>query len=83
MLHTIETRKVSGYGSVETEYEIRTYERFTDNGVFIGGKTIKTVKQKKTAENILRRRGLRYLGTPIKSVDVWAPETLWGGETAE
>lgn len=77
-MYTIERRKISGGGTIETVYEIRTYERIADNGAFIGGKTIKTVKDKKAAETYLRKKGLRLLGKRDNSTEVWASERLWG-----
>lgn len=77
-MYTIERRKISGGGTVETVYEIRTYERIADNGAFIGGKTVKIAKEKKTAERYLCKKGLRLLGKRDDATEIWAPSKLWG-----
>ena len=76
-MYTIERRKISGGGTIETVYEILTYERVADNGVFIGGKTIKTVKDKKNAEAYCRKKGLKLLGKRDNSTEVWTSNTFW------
>lgn len=76
MIYSLEKRKVFGNGSVETKYEVRQYEGVYDNGVPYGGKTIKTVKTKKAAEAILRRKGVRFLGERVKGQEMWASENL-------
>ena len=80
-LYTIERRKISGGGSIETVYEIRTYERITDSGSFIGGKTVKTVKDRKAAERFCCRKGLRSLGMRDQSTEVWVSKNLWKEDT--
>lgn len=76
-MYTIERRKISGGGTIETVYEIRTYERIADNGVFIGGKTIKIVKDKKTAEAYCRKKDLKFLGKRDNSTEVWTNNTFF------
>lgn len=82
-MYTIEKRKISGYGTIETVYEVRTYEKIADNGCFIGGKTIKTVKEKKNAESYLRKKGLRFIGKRDKSTDVWMKNSLFEPQNIE
>ena len=77
MLYTIERRKISGGGSVETVYEVRQYDGVYNNGCFHGGKTLKEVKTKKAAEAILCRKGQRFLGKKDNSTEVWASKSLW------
>lgn len=74
---TIERRKISGYGTIETVYEVRSYERVADNGCFIGGKTIKTVKEKKNAESYLREKGFYFIGKRDKNTDVWMKNQIF------
>ena len=41
-------------------YEIRQYDGAYANGCLYGGKTLKEVKHKKTAEQCMRKRGLIF-----------------------
>ena len=82
MVYTIERRKLSGGGALETVWEVRSYERIADNGAFRGGRTLRTVKTKKEAERSLLRRGLRCIG-PVPGIgDIYvsnmAPENHQG-----
>lgn len=79
-MYTIERRKISGYGTIETVYEVRHYDGVYDNGVPYGGKTLKEVKTKKAAEAVLRRKGMRFLGERVKGQDIWVSEDLWKGD---
>ena len=80
MIYSIERRKIFGYGTIETAYEVRQYDGVYDNGVPYGGKTLKEVKTKKAAEAILRRKGMRFLGERIKGQEIWVSENLWKGD---
>lgn len=77
MIYSIEKRKLSGYGTIKTVYEVRQYEGVYNNGIPYGGKTLKEVKTKKAAETILRKKGMRFLGERVKGQDMWASERLW------
>ena len=60
MLYTIEKRSAFGGGSIETHYEVRSYERETAIGVLVGGKTLKVAKTKAEAKNYCGRKGIPY-----------------------
>lgn len=59
MIYTIEKRNVSGYGEIETHYEVRSYTgRSAHTGALLNGKTLKVAKTKKQAEAYCRRTGI-------------------------
>ena len=78
MIYSIEKRKISGYGTLETVYEIMEYQGVYNNGIPYGGKVLKAVKTKKEAEKIMRHKKLRFLGERVKGQDMYANESLWG-----
>lgn len=80
MIYSIEKRKISGFGTIETVYEVRQYDGVYNNGIPHGGKTLKEVKTKKAAEAILRRKGMRFVGERVKGQEIWASENLWKGD---
>ena len=71
MIYTIERRKISGSGTVETRYEIREYEKRTKQGYLCGGKTIREVKEKNKAEDSLRRKGLQFIREFAAGMEEW------------
>lgn len=80
MIYSIEKRKISGYGTIETVYEVCQYDGVYNNGIPHGMKVLKTVKTKKVAETILRRKGLRFLGERVKGQDIWVSGNLYKGD---
>lgn len=59
MIYTIEKRSVFGGGTMESYYEVRSYERRTAIGVLVGGKTLKKAKTKSEAKKLLWKK--RYI----------------------
>lgn len=60
MIYTIEKRSEFGNGTVETHYEVRSYERRTKIGVLTGGKTLKKTKTKAAAKDYCGINGIVY-----------------------
>ena len=61
MIYTIEKRIVSGYGSIETHYEVRSYSGVSEKtGILLNGKTLKEAKTFKQAEAYCRRKNLEW-----------------------
>lgn len=59
MIYTIERRNVYGYGSVETHYEVRRYERRSEHtGALLNGKTVKSFRKITQAKAYCRRWGI-------------------------
>lgn len=74
MIYTIERRKISGFGTIDTVYEVMEYDGVYNSGVFYGGKVLSIKKDKLSAEKFLRKMGLRYLYERVKGQDVWCYE---------
>nr|DAV20540.1 MAG TPA: hypothetical protein [Caudoviricetes sp.] len=60
MIYTIERRCAFGYGSMESWYECRSYERRTPIGVLVGGKCLKKSKKKSDCKDYFGKKGLQY-----------------------
>ena len=74
MIYSIEKRKISDGGTVETVYEIYRYEGIRPNGSLYGGELCTTKKRKEEAEACLRRKGMRFLIKRNSAQDVWIKE---------
>lgn len=60
MIYAIEKRKISGYGTVETIYEIVSYEGIYDNGIPYQCKKLAEFKTKEKAEKSMRKRNCEF-----------------------
>lgn len=60
MIYTIERRSIFGNGTMETHYEVRSYERRTAIGSLVGGKTLKKSKTKSEAKDYCAKKGLLF-----------------------
>ena len=60
MIYTIEKRAAFGYGSMESWYECRCYERRTPIGVLVKGKCHKKYKKKSDARDYFGKKGISY-----------------------
>lgn len=58
MIYTIEKRCEFGAGTMESHYEVRSYERRSPIGVLVGGKTLKKTKTKSQAMDYCGKKGL-------------------------